>query len=177
MAVPYVKQTWTDGSGGGTPVSAARLNYIETGIYEAQRMPAARVYNTANIPIASGAATAVTYTSERYDTDAIHDIATNNSRLTCKTAGIYSIVGRIMFAANVTGTRQLDLRLNGTTVIDTSFDGGPTVAGCFLKVVAQYQLAVNDYVELVAYQSSGANLNILTAGNYSPEFEMVRVST
>jgi len=28
----YVKQTWTDGSGGGTPVSAARLAVIEDGI-------------------------------------------------------------------------------------------------------------------------------------------------
>lgn len=28
----YVKQTWSNGEGGGTPISAARLNYIEAGI-------------------------------------------------------------------------------------------------------------------------------------------------
>lgn len=28
----YTKQTWTDGSGGGTPLSAARLSAIEDGI-------------------------------------------------------------------------------------------------------------------------------------------------
>lgn len=28
----YTKQTWTDGTAGGTPVSSARLNYIESGI-------------------------------------------------------------------------------------------------------------------------------------------------
>lgn len=28
----YTKQSWTDGSGGGTPLSASRLNYIEDGI-------------------------------------------------------------------------------------------------------------------------------------------------
>lgn len=28
----YVKQTWVDGSTGGTPLSAARLNHMEDGI-------------------------------------------------------------------------------------------------------------------------------------------------
>lgn len=30
--MPYTKQTWVDGDAGGTPISAARLNAIETGI-------------------------------------------------------------------------------------------------------------------------------------------------
>jgi hypothetical protein len=32
MAFPYTKQTWTDGAGGGTPLSAARWNVMEAGI-------------------------------------------------------------------------------------------------------------------------------------------------
>ena len=39
-----------------------------------------------------------------------------------------------------------------------------------------YSLAVNEYVELVAFQDSGVSLNALTAANYSPEFSMVRVA-
>lgn len=31
----YTKQTWTDGAAGGTPVNAARLNYIEAGVNSA----------------------------------------------------------------------------------------------------------------------------------------------
>jgi hypothetical protein len=34
--LPYVKQTWVDGPSGGTPLSAARMNYVETGIQTAQ---------------------------------------------------------------------------------------------------------------------------------------------
>jgi hypothetical protein len=34
--VPYSKQSWADGSGGGTPLNAARLSYIEDGIEQAQ---------------------------------------------------------------------------------------------------------------------------------------------
>ena len=35
MPDPYVKQTWVDGVAGGTPISAARLSYIEDGIQNA----------------------------------------------------------------------------------------------------------------------------------------------
>jgi hypothetical protein len=35
MGTRYVKQTWTDGSGGGTPLSAARMGFMETGIFDA----------------------------------------------------------------------------------------------------------------------------------------------
>ncbi len=34
--MPYTPQTWTNGSGGGTPISAARLTIIEAGIQAAQ---------------------------------------------------------------------------------------------------------------------------------------------
>lgn len=33
--MPYTKQTWSDGQAGGTPLSAARLNNMETGIDQA----------------------------------------------------------------------------------------------------------------------------------------------
>lgn len=34
----YTKQTWVDGSGGGTPINAARLGYIEQGISDAHAL-------------------------------------------------------------------------------------------------------------------------------------------
>jgi hypothetical protein len=33
--VPYTPQTWVDGSGGGTPITAARLNTMENGLEDA----------------------------------------------------------------------------------------------------------------------------------------------
>lgn len=38
MAGPYTQQTWVDGSGGGTPISAARLGVLEQGVYDATRL-------------------------------------------------------------------------------------------------------------------------------------------
>lgn len=39
----YTKQTWVDGSAGGTPVSAARLNHIEQGVADVDQQVAGRV--------------------------------------------------------------------------------------------------------------------------------------
>ena len=41
-----------------------------------------------------------------------------------------------------------------------------------MSISTEYSLAVNDYVELVVYQSSGGALDVNAAANYSPEFGM-----
>ena len=41
--MPYTPQSWTDGPGGGTPLSAARMNIIEAGIQAAQAAAEAAV--------------------------------------------------------------------------------------------------------------------------------------
>lgn len=133
----------------------------------------ARAYHNANQSITSATLTVLALNSERYDTDTIHDTATNNSRLTCKTAGVYAISGNVSFAANATGLRELDILLNGATMIASKTVGnvGGTVA-TIVDVGCDYLLAVNDYVELRVYQDSGGALNVLSTGNYTPEFSM-----
>lgn len=137
---------------------------------------AARAYNSTNQLVATVTATALALDSERYDTDAIHDNATNNSRLTCKTAGRYAIAASASFAANATGFRRLGIRLNGITEIART--SAPSVGAADptdLTVETEYELAVNDYVQMVVYQSSGGNLNVLASTDYSPVLAMARV--
>lgn len=139
---------------------------------------ACRVYNSGNESISNGANVALTFDSERFDTDTIHDTGSNTSRLTCKTAGKYAITGHAEFAASTAGNaRYLSIRLNGATFIGAQ--GSPPIAGgnsVLLTVTGMYDLAVNDYVELIAYQDTGGSLNVLATGNRSPEFEMARVA-
>lgn len=136
--------------------------------------PAARAYHNANQSIPDATDTVVALNSERFDTDTIHDLAVNNSRLTCKTAGKYLIMGNVFWAGSATGSRFLRVRLNGTTLIaeirNSSSAGGDSQIAPTL-----YDLAVNDYVEMVVYQSSGGALDVLASGNFSPEFSMVKV--
>src|SRR6266516_3989904 len=101
IVIPYVKQTWTDGSGGGTPVSAARLGVVEEGILDVSQAPAVRVFHNTTQSATSGVASTQ------------HDTSTNNSRLTCLYAGIYMIVGNIEWSASPT-TGQLKIRHQGT---------------------------------------------------------------
>ena len=133
--------------------------------------PACRVFNNAAIALTSGLLTALTFNSERYDTNTMHDTATNSGRITFNTAGLYTIIGHASFAANGTGYRQLAIRMNGATFL-ASFNPINNGAGqnTDVLIATTYKFAVADYVELLAQQTSGGALNITSNGNYSPEF-------
>lgn len=136
--------------------------------------PYARVYNSASISLTTAILTTLTFNSERDDTEAIHDTSTNTSRLTCQTAGTYLISGNVRFATNTSGRRMVQIQLNGTTVIGFQ-SVPPTDAQTNILATTLYKLAAGDYVELIAYQSSGGALTVDAVANYSPEFGMVKV--
>lgn len=135
------------------------------------------MYNTSAATIGNGAFVALAFNSERWDNDTIHSTTTATSRLTCRTAGVYSIFAHARFAANASGRREMKIQLNAGTNIATAA-GAIRVVDNLADMVAatQYKLAVGDFVEVVVFQDSGGNLDIQSAGNYSPEFGMVRVS-
>jgi len=139
-------------------------------------VPAARAFHSANQIIATATIAILALDSERFDTDTIHDTVTNNSRLTCKTAGKYQITAQVRWDSSNTGTyRGVGIRLNGTTFI--GFDLSPPPAQPLRQnVTTLYDLAVNDYVEVEVEHDSGVNRTIEVQGNYSPEFSMVRVA-
>jgi hypothetical protein len=137
----------------------------------------ARVYHNAAQSLTSGVVAALAFNSERFDTDAIHDTVTNNSRLTCKTAGVYVATVCASFAANATGQRALGIRLNGATELAWSEVPATAAEHTTLVTSTIYVLAVNDYLEALGYQTSGGALNVESIANYTPEFTMARLGT
>lgn len=138
----------------------------------------ARVYRDSDQSIPDGTPTIITsYNQEQYDQDTIHDVSTNPSRLTCKTAGKYIITGNVIFGSDdtLTGIRELSLFLNGTTEICKDRKGAtneyPT---CLVSTI--YDLAVNDYLELQVFQNSGGALAVSYSAAFSPYFAMQRIS-
>lgn len=133
--------------------------------------PACRVYNSGNISISSGTPTALTFDTERFDTDAIHDTGSNTSRLTAKTAGVYIIAGSIEFASapNSAGYVAIKHSPSGNLI---AYQSIPNNANARAVAACIYKLAVNDYVELVVNQNTGGPININAVAAYSPEFEM-----
>lgn len=146
-----------------------------TKLPEVSIVQAARVYNSGAITLTTGVSTALTFDSERYDVGGLHSVAVNTSRLTIALAGVYEIGGGVAFATDTVGIRGVSIRLNGTTTIvltrDTPIAGDETV----LNVTTLYRLAAGDYVELIARQTSGGNLNVTVGANYSPEFWISRL--
>src|SRR3990172_469536 len=129
----------------------------------------ARVFNSANESISNATLTAITFDSERYDTDNIHSTSSNTSRLTANHAGKYIISGGMAYASNSTGQRFIGVRLNGATYIDVHEVLNIGANNHSVSISTIYHLVINDYVELIAYQTSGGALNVLTSANDSPE--------
>ena len=134
----------------------------------------ARVYHDANQTIASATNTILAFNSERFDTDTIHDTVTNNSRLTCKTAGKYLIIGSIKWQSTSAGNyRRTQIYLNGATSIAEANIGPENEWQITVSCI--YDLAVNDYVEIRVIQDSGVSLTVNSVANSSPEFMIQRI--
>ena len=139
------------------------------------------MFNSVNQSVPSSALTVLTFDSERFDTDNIHDNAVNNSRLTCNTPGKYQISATVSFADNGEGgTRILFFRLNGVTIIASqSATPHPLESPeqpAALTPTTLYDLVAGAYVEVLAFQDSGAPMNVLALPNSSAEFMMAKVA-
>jgi hypothetical protein len=138
----------------------------------------ARVYHSANQSIPDNTWTTLAFNSERWDTDTIHDPSTNNSRLTCKTAGVYLFIATARFDQNSVGGRGAAICINGswpytlpgyhTTAPHTSADA------TIVQAVGIYPMSVNDYAEMRVWQASGGALSVLNAF-MGTEFMMQRI--
>jgi hypothetical protein len=116
--------------------------------------------------------TAMSFDTEDFDTDTMHDNVTNNTRITFTHSGKYAVGGTITTAGNVIS--GLSIRLNGSTTIGYITVGNSTTNannGCHLSTV--YSFAANDYVELLGYFGSTQ-----TTGNGSdgPQFWAYKIA-
>lgn len=136
----------------------------------------ARVYSTASAQtVATATEAALNFNAEQFDSDTCHDNSTNPNRLTCKTAGKYLITGAIRYQSNATGYRGASLRVNGGTYIGLAGSQAANGQVTQITVVTIYDLAVNDYIELIAYQESGSTLNLEVVGTAVPSLGFIRI--
>jgi len=121
--------------------------------------PSCRVYHNVSQNIPNITWTILAFNSEKWDTDAMHDLVTNNERITCKVAGKYLCEGVARFSANATGARHVGIRKNGSWS-DSAYAVLPAVSDQPIRVLVSIvcELAVNDYITMSVYQNSGATL-------------------
>jgi len=125
-------------------------------------MPRCRVYQSTAQSIPDAAWTSITFDAENYDVKELHDTATNPERITIPpdAGGTYVVTAQVIYAANSTGYRAIRILLNGTTVLAygsiTNPSGTYTVS---VPISTIEQLNAGDYIEVQAYQNSGAALD------------------
>ncbi len=95
------------------------------------------------------------------------------TRITCRQTGLYRITGFAGFVQNGTGSRAVGFRVNGNpsypAIQNTNaVDDMPT----YLSVYVEARVNVDDFIELVVRQTSGANLNL---DSVTPRFSMQRL--
>lgn len=101
--------------------------------------------------------------SEYYDTDSMHDTATNSHRFVASTAGKYVLTASVSFAAAAGGNRRL-VRFDysdggGTRALSSVFHAGDAIIA-YVNISAHHHFAAGDSVDLDAWQDSGGALNV-----------------
>jgi hypothetical protein len=125
----------------------------------------ASVYKNAAQSIPNDTLTTVTWNTEDFDTNNFHSTSTNTGRFTIPVAGKYLINGMIGWdTTGSTNTKTVTLRKNGSDLFKSN---GLGTGSDYQSQSLQYivSAAVNDYFEILVYQTSGGSVNILQNAN------------
>jgi hypothetical protein len=122
--------------------------------------------------IANNTDTVLNWELEDWDTDAFHDNATNNSRLTIPSgkSGYYQINTFFVWANNATGVREIILNKNGTTIYFTSLPASNSQGYAQASFIVS--ATAGDYFTVSVYQSSGGALNAKNANAAANRFQI-----
>lgn len=162
-----------------TYIAASDVQEMRTVITSYGLAPACRAYSTANVSIPNATWTSIPFDVTSFDDNFFFN-SSNNTRLTIRTKGVYSISGTVKWAGNSTGIRSIRVNrysaASGTlseVAWDTTSAADTTQKAN--QVNTHYWLNEGDYLTLDAYQNSGAALSVLSSLFYSPCLSIARV--
>lgn len=145
----------------GSSLSASRADHVHTfGVY------GCRVGKSAET-IADSTAVDISWTSETFDTDTMHDNAVNPQRITFTHGGDYIVGCYIAWTANATGRRRVDIfHNNSASVLQSEIAGSgwmtiTTGAPTLQAVTGIQRVSAGDYAVFNVIQTSGGALDIV----------------
>lgn len=143
--------------------------------------PVCVLRQTVTQSIPTGAFTPLLFQTENVDSDNMHSTSANLSRLTAVTAGWYQLSGQVGHGvASTTGRRGCLWSINGTqtpgsqALISATGSGSGGTVQVATTLIAY--LNAGDYVELQAYQDSGAALSTNVAATAQSSISALWVS-
>jgi hypothetical protein len=148
---------------------------LTTGVHAFNK--SCRLWNNATQSIPNETPTAITFNTEKWDTDDMHSLISNTHLITCKTAGTYAIVASMEFSPSGTGNRQLYIYKNATELQIYAIEWSPAPLNSqLLWVFCLVNLEINDTIQAKAYQNSGGALNSLANNPYTPQLSATRLT-
>lgn len=149
----------------GDILAAATMTNIDTNLDNQRVPPMCLVKRTANSANLSQNTTntvdfSTSVATEVFDTDGMHSLVTNASRITPTTAGVYTITGTLQLTASF---NFCDVRIvkNGSTQLAVARLG--TQAGGVVSAVDEFN-GTTDYVEMILNVGTGTS-QITTANS------------
>ena len=178
MATTPVFRTWV----AGEVVTAA---YFNANVRDAGNfflsVPTLEARQTVAQSIANSATSALSMDTEDFDNDNMHSTVTNSSRATPVTAARYQVSGATSYVSNATGSRHAEIWKNGAALNGGGASMQTDSAGVSTRQPTRtLTLPMNgttDYVEIVAFQTSGVGLNTDVTGITQPTLSVRWVGT
>ena len=139
-------------------------------------MPSCAITRTAAQTIPDATETDVLFTAEDHDNATMHDTGSVQDRIVIPYDGVYLICAHVIWDANASGARRIDVTLN---------DPAPAALAAKLQSIAMLpsaaesnvlaqtvsvvrRLTAGDIVRINVSQTSGGNLDILSTTTYGP---------
>lgn len=137
---------------------ASWVSYVPVNADEAS----CRVHHSTTQAAADNTLTTLVWNTEDYDTNGLHSILANTSRITFATAGKYLFASTVRFSTSIGSGRQarIDVLLNGTTVIASQSCAATGSDAPNLNVCDSYAFISGDYIEIQVFHNSGTSENI-----------------
>lgn len=134
-----------------------------------RHIPYCVLRRSSNQTLTTGANTAILFDTEDTDTDGLHDLVTNTSRLTISRTGLWLVGAALRFAGNATSFRRTTIVRNSTDVLSSmNMETVTAVVQDIALPVVLRRLTAGDFLELFAVQNSGGNLDVQATNFLSP---------
>jgi hypothetical protein len=161
----------------GQVLSSARMNSdVRDSVNFLANVPLLACSQTSGQVLTTGVVAPVALDFNSIDTYSGHSTVTNNSRYVAQVAGWYWVRGKVAFPPSTVGRRFVTLAVNGVENTQARVEVGPmadATGATSQDVLVQLQvsLPVTSYVEMWAFQASGASLTLVTGANDRSVFE------
>jgi len=167
---------------GATSIDVGDITDLRVSSNQASFAPICVVRNGTNQMIANSSSATLTWDTEDLDPMGMHSLADPNV-IVIKEKGVYEVKCSTVWADTGTsdGARRIIIWLSRTEDEDTGIAYGSalgTTSNVDVGVSASriIELQPSDYLYVIAYNNSGASVDIKSSGLYSPIFSVVKIA-